>query len=209
MNEGQLVYVVDDEPIMRRSLDSLLRSVGYTVKTSGSVTELYDDLDLDSASCLILDVRLPFTSGLEFQERLVDIGVDVPVIFVTGHGDIPMSVRAMKAGAADFFAKPFRDQDILDAVALAAERKRQKRDVIRTNEELRQRYQLLSPREKQIMLLATSGLMNKQIAGELGLSEVTVKIHRGKVTRKMMAKSFADLVRMAETLDLSAANSQH
>lgn len=200
MSEGPLVYVVDDEPAIQRSLDSLLRSVGYTVRISGSVQELYQDRELDAASCLILDVRLPFVSGLEFHEKLLDGGIDVPVIFMTGYGDIPMSVKAMKAGAADFFTKPFRDQDILDAVALAAERKRLKKEGAKAADELRQRFQILSPRERLIMRLATSGLMNKQIAGELGLSEVTVKIHRGRIMRKMMARTFAELVRMADSV---------
>lgn len=203
MSESPLVLVVDDEPLVRQSLDTLLRSVGYRVKTFATAQELYDDARLPDANCLILDVRLPFTSGLDFHQKLAERGVNTPVIFVTGHGDIPMTVRAMKAGAADFLAKPFRDQDILDAVATAVEKDRLVRGSDRTEVELRTRYQTLSPREQQIMAMATAGLMNKQIAGELGLSEITVKIHRGKISRKMMAKTFADLVRMAEVLGLS------
>lgn len=205
MSESPLVFVVDDEALVRQALSTLLRSVGYRVKTFATAQELYDDPALQEANCLILDVRLPFLSGLDFQQKLVDMDLNLPVIFVTGHGDIPMTVRAMKAGAADFLAKPFRDQDILDAVATAAEKNRRARTSGRSLHELKERYQRLSTREKQIMIMATSGFMNKQIAGELGLSEITVKIHRGKITRKMMAKTFADLVKMAETLDISSA----
>jgi FixJ family two-component response regulator len=205
MSESPLVFVVDDEALVRQALSTLLRSVGYRVKTFATAQELYEDPALPEANCLILDVRLPFLSGLDFQQKLADMDVNLPVIFITGHGDIPMTVRAMKAGAADFLAKPFRDQDILDAVAAAAEKNRRARTSGRSLHELKERYQRLSTREKQIMIMATSGLMNKQIAGELGLSEITVKIHRGKITRKMMAKTFADLVKMAETLDISSS----
>ncbi|PSH61842.1 response regulator transcription factor [Phyllobacterium sophorae] len=205
MSESPLVFVVDDEELVRKALSTLLRSVGYRVKAFATAQELYDDPALQEANCLILDVRLPFLSGLDFQQKLADMDVKLPVIFITGHGDIPMTVRAMKAGAADFLAKPFRDQDILDAVAAAAEKNRRARTSGRSLHELKERYQRLSTREKQIMIMATSGLMNKQIAGELGLSEITVKIHRGKITRKMMAKTFADLVKMAESLDISSS----
>lgn len=205
MSESPLVFVVDDEELVRKALSTLLRSVGYRVKAFATAQELYDDPALQEANCLILDVRLPFLSGLDFQQKLADMDVKLPVIFITGHGDIPMTVRAMKAGAADFLAKPFRDQDILDAVAAAAEENRRARTSGRSLHELKERYQRLSTREKQIMIMATSGLMNKQIAGELGLSEITVKIHRGKITRKMMAKTFADLVKMAESLDISSS----
>ncbi|UXN67305.1 response regulator (plasmid) [Phyllobacterium sp. A18/5-2] len=205
MLESPLVFVVDDEELVRKALSTLLRSVGYRVKTFATAQELYDDPALQEANCLILDVRLPFLSGLDFQQKLADMDVNLPVIFITGHGDIPMTVRAMKAGAADFLAKPFRDQDILDAVAAAAEKNRRARTSGRSLHELKERYQRLSTREKQIMIMATSGLMNKQIAGELGLSEITVKIHRGKITRKMLAKTFADLVKMAESLDISSS----
>ncbi|PZU89977.1 MAG: DNA-binding response regulator [Shinella sp.] len=208
MSEGPLVLVVDDEKLVRQALDTLLRSVGYSVKTFATTQELYDDPSLSEADCLILDVRLPFTSGLDFQQKLAEKGVDIPVIFVTGHGDIPMTVRAMKAGAADFLAKPFRDQDLLDSVGAAVEKSRQSRDLNRSELELRNRYNALSAREKEIMAMATAGLMNKQIAGQLGLSEITVKIHRGKITRKMMAKTFADLVKMAENLGISSHDGQ-
>lgn len=203
MSDSPLVLVVDDDALVRQGLNSLLRSVGYTVKTFGTAQELYEDPSLTEANCLILDVRLPFISGLDFQQKLAEKGVNVPVIFVTGHGDIPMTVRAMKAGAADFLSKPFRDQDMLDAVAGAVEKNRRERGSDRTEVELRARFQQMSPREQQIMAMATAGLMNKQIAGQLGLSEITVKIHRGKISRKMTARTFADLVRMAEALGLS------
>jgi FixJ family two-component response regulator len=203
MTQSPLVLVVDDEELVRHALSSLLRSVGYRVKLYASAQDLYDDNAIEDANCLILDVRLPFVSGLDFQQRLTELGLQIPVIFVTGHGDIPMTVRAMKAGAADFLVKPFRDQDILDAVATATEKDRRARGSERQALDIRTRYQTLSAREQQIMSMATAGLMNKQIAGELGLSEITVKIHRGKITRKMMANTFADLVKMAEALNLA------
>lgn len=206
MTESPIILVVDDEPLIRQSLDTLLRSVGYQVRSFSSALDLYEDDSLPRASCLILDIRLPFTSGLDFQQRLTDRGIAVPVIFVTAHGDIPMTVRAMKAGAADFLSKPFRDQDILDAVASAVEKHRAFLGSSRTESDVKLRFNQLSPREQQIMTMATAGLMNKQIAGELGLSEITVKIHRGKVSRKMSAKTFADLVKMAELLGLSYPN---
>ncbi|MBB4008001.1 response regulator transcription factor [Allorhizobium taibaishanense] len=204
MSDKPIILVLDDEPLVRQSLDSLLRSVGYDVRTFASAQELCEDEALPLASCLILDVRLPFTSGLDFQQKLTERGVHVPIVFVTGHGDIPMSVRAMKAGAADFLSKPFRDQDLLDAVAAAVEKNRQVRGQDKNQELLRSRFETLTSREQEVMAMATAGLMNKQIAGELGLSEITVKIHRGKISRKMMAKTFADLVRMAESLGLPA-----
>jgi FixJ family two-component response regulator len=203
MTESPIILVVDDEPLIRQALDTLLRSVGYRVRVFATALDLYDDACLPEASCLILDIRLPFTSGLDFQQKLTDRGINLPVIFVTAHGDIPMTVRAMKAGAADFLSKPFRDQDILDAVASAVEKHRALVGSSRTEADVRTRFNQLSPREQQIMTMATAGLMNKQIAGELGLSEITVKIHRGKVSRKMSAKTFADLVKMAELLGLS------
>lgn len=203
MTQSPIILVVDDEPLIRQSLDSLLRSVGYGVRTFATALELYEDDSLPVASCLILDIRLPFTSGLDFQQKLADRGVNIPIIFVTAHGDIPMTVRAMKAGAADFLSKPFRDQDILDSVAAAVAKHQAFLGSNRAETDVRSRFSQLSPREQQIMIMATAGLMNKQIAGELGLSEITVKIHRGKVSRKMNAKTFADLVKMAELLGLS------
>jgi FixJ family two-component response regulator len=205
MTESPIILVVDDEPLIRQSLDSLLRSVGYVVRSFATAIDLYEADCLPQASCLILDIRLPFTSGLDFQQKLADRGVTIPIIFVTAHGDIPMTVRAMKAGAADFLSKPFRDQDILDSVAAAVAKHQAFLGSNRAETDVRSRFNLLSPREQQIMVMATAGLMNKQIAGELGLSEITVKIHRGKVSRKMNAKTFADLVKMAELLGLSRA----
>lgn len=202
MSESPLVLVVDDDPTICQALSSLLRSVGYRVSTFSSPQDLYADESHWQANCMILDVRLPFSSGLDFHQKLTARGITMPVIFMTGHGDIPMSVRAMKAGAADFLAKPFRDQDMLDAVAAAVEADRKARGADLANSEVRDRFQSLSPREQQIMAMATTGLMNKQIAGNIGLSEITVKIHRGKISRKMKAKTFADLVKMAEALGL-------
>ncbi|MCV3765845.1 response regulator transcription factor [Rhizobium sp. TRM95796] len=201
MSVSPLVLVVDDEQLVRSSVDSLLRSVGYQVKCYAAPLDLCRDVQsLEDADCLILDVRLPFTSGLDFQQKLSEMGVEIPIVFVTGHGDIPMSVRAMKAGAADFLPKPFRDQDMLDAVAAACLTRAAAKSEAKLEAELKERFFSLTPRERQIMEMATSGLMNKQIAGELDLSEITVKIHRGKIMRKMMAKTFADLVKMSEAI---------
>ncbi len=201
MSDSPLVLVVDDEPLVRSAVDSLLRSVGYRVKCFATAADLCQDVaSLHQADCLILDVRLPFTSGLDFQQKLADMGSGVPIVFVTGHGDIPMSVRAMKAGATDFLPKPFRDQDILDAVASACEARAAARGETQVEAELKARFASLTAREREIMEMATSGLMNKQIAGRLNLSEVTVKIHRGKIMRKMMARTFADLVKMADAI---------
>lgn len=201
MSDSPLVLVVDDEPLVRSAVDSLLRSVGYRVKCFATAGDLCQDVaSLNQADCLILDVRLPFTSGLDFQQKLADMGSGVPIVFVTGHGDIPMSVRAMKAGATDFLPKPFRDQDILDAVAAACEARAAARGETKVETELKARFASLTAREREIMEMATSGLMNKQIAGRLNLSEVTVKIHRGKIMRKMMARTFADLVKMADAI---------
>jgi FixJ family two-component response regulator len=201
MSVSPLVLVVDDEQLVRSSVDSLLRSVGYRVKCYATPLDLCRDVQcLEEADCLILDVRLPFTSGLDFQQKLSEMGVEIPIVFVTGHGDIPMSVRAMKAGAADFLPKPFRDQDMLDAVAAACLTRAAAKGETKLEAELKERFSSLTPRERQIMEMATSGLMNKQIAGELDLSEITVKIHRGKIMRKMAAKTFADLVKMSEAI---------
>lgn len=196
------VHVIDDDPSLRSALDSLFRSVGLRVLTYGSAQEFLNAFE-DAPGCLVLDIRLPGVSGLDFQSQLADLGVSLPVIFMTGHGDIPMSVRGMKAGAVDFLAKPFRDQDMLDAVAVAIERDRDGREARRSTAALRSHYATLSPREQQVMRLVSTGLMNKQVAFELKLSEITVKIHRGAAMRKMGAKSLADLVKMAESLGLS------
>ena len=198
-----LVYIVDDDEPLRDAISSLLRSVGMRIAAYPSVAAFLAQPRKEVTSCLLLDVRLQGVSGLDFQAELNRDGVALPIIFMTGHGDIPMSVRAMKAGAIDFLAKPFRDQDLLDAVntALRADSERRQRDQARHG--LTARYETLTPREREIMALAARGLMNKQIAGEVGTSEITVKIHRGNAMRKMQAKTFADLVRMAETLGLA------
>lgn len=197
---GPVVLVVDDDGSVRDALDSLFRSVGLRVQLFASAAELLATKLPDVESCLVLDVRLPGVSGLDFQSQLARESNAIPIIFMTGHGDIPMSVRAMKAGAVDFLAKPFRDQDMLDAVTLAIEHDRKRRESERQVGELKALFATLSPREREIMGHVTAGLMNKQVAAEVGLSEITVKIHRGNVMRKLKARSLADLVRMAEVL---------
>ncbi|MEQ8176915.1 MAG: response regulator transcription factor [Amphiplicatus sp.] len=197
------IHVIDDDQSLRTALDSLFRSVGHIVRTYSSAQEFVSSFE-DAPGCLVLDVRLPGISGLDFQSQLESLGVRIPVILMTGHGDIPMSVRGMKAGAVDFLPKPFRDQDMLDAVAVALERDRVSREARRESDELQSRFQSLSQREQQVMALVSTGLMNKQIAFELGLSEITIKIHRGHAMKKMGAKTLADLVKMAESLGVSA-----
>jgi len=195
-----LVLVVDDDIAVREALDGLFRSVGMRVELFATTAALLERTLPDVESCLVLDVRLPGMSGLDFQAQLARMGGDIPIIFMTGHGDVPMSVRAMKAGAVDFLQKPFRDQDMLDAVAAAVERDRVRRGGLGEVAALHSRYQTLTPRERQVLTHVTAGLMNKQIAAEIGLSEITVKIHRGHLMKKMEARSLADLVRMAESL---------
>lgn len=199
-----IVFVVDDDESVRTALGNLFRSVGLRVEVFGSAAELLRSKLPDVVSCLVLDVRLPGLSGLDFQAELAKADLHIPIIFMTGHGDVPMSVKAMKAGALDFLTKPFRDQDMLDAVSTALERDRTRRESERMVSELRAHFETLSPREREVMGFVTAGLMNKQIADEVGLSEITVKIHRGHVMKKMGARSLADLVRMAEALDIHA-----
>ncbi|MET4339978.1 MULTISPECIES: response regulator transcription factor [unclassified Bradyrhizobium] len=195
-----LVLIVEDDELMREALSNLFASIGLEVEVFGSATEMLQSTLPDVASCLVLDIRLPGMSGLEFQGELAKANVHIPIIFMTGHGDIPMSVRAMKGGAVDFLTKPFRDQDMLDAVTLAIERDRKRREADRIVANLQTHFQTLTPREREILALVSSGLMNKQIAAELGLAEITVKIHRGHIMKKMDARSLADLLRKAETL---------
>jgi FixJ family two-component response regulator len=199
-DEIPVVHIVDDDDSLRCGLESLLRSVGLSARTYGSVQDFLKADRLDGPGCIVLDVRLPGTNGLDFQEGLAALGIHLPVVLMTGHGDIPMSVRAMKAGAVDFLPKPFRDQDMIDAVTAAVNRDRLQRESATQAVAVVDRYATLSPREREVMALVTAGKMNKQIAADLGLSEVTVKIHRGAAMRKMGARSLADLVRMADTL---------
>jgi len=200
---NSVVIIVDDDAGIRASLDSLFRSVGLDTRLYGSPSELLGGSLPDGPGCIVLDVRLPGVSGLDLQSQLVRQGISYPIIFMTGHGDIPMSVRAMKAGAVDFLSKPFRDQDMLDAVTAALERDAQHRAEAATKEDIRAQYETLTAREREVMGHVTAGLMNKQVAALIGLSEITVKIHRGNVMRKMGVRSFADLVRKAEALGVS------
>jgi FixJ family two-component response regulator len=197
------VLVVEDDESVRRALSNLFQSVGLEVMLFGSASDMLRSKLPANASCLVLDVRLPGLSGLDFQAELAKANTNIPIIFMSGHGDIPMTVRAMKSGAVDFLTKPFRDQDMLDAVYAAIERDRKRREAEMVTSVLQARFDTLTSREREIFALVSSGLMNKQIAAELGLAEITVKIHRGHITRKMGAKSLAELVRQAEALGIS------
>jgi FixJ family two-component response regulator len=194
------VFIVDDDTPMRELLGSLIRSVGLRAELFGSAQEFLQGQRPDTPTCLVLDVRLPGLSGLDLQRRTTEAGVEIPIIFVTGYGDIPMTVRAMKAGAVEFLTKPFRDQDLLDAIQQALERSRKAREQQAATEKLRRRFVLLTPRERAVMAGVVAGLLNKQIGAELGLSEATVKIHRHQVMEKMGAGSLPELVRMADSL---------
>ena len=205
--DNPIVYVVDDEVDVREGLKDLFESVGLEAQVFGSAVEFLSKKLPDEVSCLILDVRLRGVSGLDFQAELAARQIRIPIIFITAYGDIPMSVKAMKAGAVEFLTKPVREQDLLDAVRAALDRDRSRREFDQETQDLRTRFEGLSTRERQIMTLVTSGLMNKQIAGEIGVSEVTVKVHRHNVMKKLGAKSLADLVRIADLLGVSRKRS--
>lgn len=205
--ERAVVFVIDDDASAREALESLVRSVGLDVRSFGSTREFLQSNRPDAPACLVLDVRLPGASGLDFQHEMASSNINLPIIFVTGYGDIPMSVRAMKAGAIEFLSKPFRGQDLLDAVQVAIEQNRARRRDAALAEGLRKCYESLTAREREVMALVVTGRLNKQIAADLNVSEVTVKVHRGQVMRKMRATFLAELVRMADKLGIAASKS--
>jgi len=202
-----VVFVIDDDASVRGAISSLIRSVSLRAEVFASVSEFLAHKRSNTTSCLILDVRLPGVSGLEFQSELAKANAEMPIIFITGHGDIPMTVKAMKAGAVEFLTKPFRDQDLLDAIQVALERARVKEEKDKAVFDLKKNFSALTPREQEVMAWITGGLLNKQVAAEIGVTEITVKVHRGNVMRKMAAKSFADLVRMADLLGIRRTKS--
>ena len=202
-----IVFVVDDDTSLREAIKSLLRSVGLQVEVFGTAADFLNNKVPEIPACLVLDIRLPGVSGLDFQAELAKANIHIPIVFITGHGDIPMTVRAMKAGAVEFLTKPFRDQDLLDSVQIALERDRTRRMQDKAVHEVRAHFDALTPREQEVIGFVTAGLMNKQIAAELGVSEITVKVHRGSVMKKMGARSLADLVRMADALGIKRAKS--
>jgi FixJ family two-component response regulator len=200
-DQKAIVHVVDDDASMRGALQDLFHSIGLETRTYATARDFVIAPASDAPGCLVIDIRLPDTNGLDFQVQLTQAGVRLPVVIMTGYGDIPMSVRAMKSGAVDFLPKPFKDQDMLDAVLAAIERDRQRRAIDGDASKVQERFRTLSGREQQVMLLVTAGKMNKQVAGDLGLSEITVKNHRGSVMRKMGARTLADLIRMADVMN--------